>query len=152
VLSGVEYAWQMRRVLAARFSRSPLELLRLAALSLVIPLLWLPALNDGAAGHPYVVLGLLAAELAIGGLDNSLAQTGRVRGPAWDLVRTAIQAACGLFLSVPTAWLALCVTTVDLAQRSIRHAGVFRGVGRFAPTVDPTLLVKEPRDSRQVTS
>ncbi len=133
VLSGVEYAWQMRHVLIARFARAPVELLRLAALSLVIPLLWLPALNDGSAGHPYVVLGLLAAELAIGGLDNSLAQTGRIRGPVWDLVRTGIQAGCGLLLSVPTAWLALAITLVDLAQRSVRHSGVFRGVGRFAP-------------------
>jgi len=133
VLSGVEYAWQMRRVLASRFARSPLELLRLAALSLVIPLLWLPALNDGTAGHPYVVLGVLAAELAIGGLDNSLAQTGRVRGPGWDLGRAGIQAACGLLLSVPMAWLGLAVTVADLVQRSIRHAGVFRGVGSFAP-------------------
>ncbi|HET9300740.1 MAG TPA: CDP-alcohol phosphatidyltransferase family protein [Candidatus Polarisedimenticolaceae bacterium] len=133
VLSGVEYAWQMRRVLIARFARAPVELVRLAALSLVIPLLWLPALNDGTAGHPYVVLGLLAAELAIGGLDNSLAQTGRIRGPVWDLVRTGIQAACGLLLSVPMAWLGLAVTVADLVQRSIRHAGVFRGVGSFAP-------------------
>lgn len=133
VLSGVEYAWQMRRVLAARLASTPVELVRLAALSLVIPLLWLPALNDGTAGHPYVVLGLLAAELAIGGLDNSLAQTGRIRGPVWDLVRTGIQASCGLLLSVPTAWLALAITLADLAQRSVRHSGVFRGVGRFAP-------------------
>jgi len=132
MLSGIEYAWKMRRVLAARFARSPVELVRLASLSLVVPLLWLPALNDGTAGHPYVVLGLVATELAIGGLDNSLAQTGRVRGAGWDLGRTGIQAVCGLLLSVPAGWLGLGVTVADLAQRSIRHYGVFRGVGRFA--------------------
>jgi CDP-diacylglycerol--glycerol-3-phosphate 3-phosphatidyltransferase len=132
VLSGVEYAWQMRRVLAARFRRAPVEVLRLLALSLVLPVLWLPALNDGTGGHPYVILGLLAAELAIGGLDNSLVQAGRVRGPGWDLARSGAQAVCGLLLSVPSGWLALALTLVDLAQRSLRHLGVFRGVGSFA--------------------
>ena len=132
VVSGVEYAWKMRRVLAQRFRRSPVELLRLVALSLVLPLLWLPALKDGTGGHPYLVLGMLAAELAIGGLDNSLAQAGYSRAAGWDLCRTGIQAVCGLLLSVPMGWIALAVTLADLIQRSIRHIGVFRGVGGFA--------------------
>ena len=132
VVSGGEYAWKMRRVLAERFRRSPVEMLRLAALSLVLPLLWLPALNDGTGGHPYVVLGLLAAELAVGGLDNSLVQAGYPRGAGWDLGRAAVQGAGGLFLSVPMGWIALAVTLADLTVRWVRHLEVFRRLGSFA--------------------
>ena len=96
VLSGAEYAWTMRRVLAAHFRRRPIEAFRLLALSAVLPLIWFPALNDATGGHPYVVMALLAAELAVGGLDNSLTQAGRTRGAAWDLGRAVIQGCCGL--------------------------------------------------------
>lgn len=132
VLSGAEYAWTMRRVLLAHFRRRPVEAIRLLALSLVLPLIWFPALNDGTGGHPYVVLGLLAAELAVGGLDNSLTQARRTRGPAWDLGRAALQGCCGLFPSLLTGAIALGLTVADLVYRSLRHFRVFRRMGSFA--------------------
>jgi CDP-diacylglycerol--glycerol-3-phosphate 3-phosphatidyltransferase len=133
VLSGAEYAWTMRRILLAHFRARPIEAIRLLALSSVLPLVWFPALNDGTGSHPYVVMGLLAAELAVGGLDNSLTQAGRTRGAAWDLGRAAIQACCGLFPSLLTGAIALALTLLDLAVRSVRHVGVFRRLGSLAP-------------------
>lgn len=132
VLSGAEYAWTMRRVLLSHFRRRPLEVARLLALSAVLPLIWFPGLNDGAGGHPYVVLALLAAELAVGGLDNSLTQAGHTRGPGWDLGRAAVQACCGLVPSLWTGGIALGLTAADLAIRSLRHLGVFRRTGSLA--------------------
>jgi cardiolipin synthase len=133
VASGAEYAWTMRGVLAARFRRAPVEAFRLAATSLAVPLAWLPALNDGSHGHAYLVLGILAAELAAGGLDNSLVQAGRSRGPAWDLIRAGVQAGCGLArASWLGGWIALAVTVADLTVRSVRHQSAFRRTGSLA--------------------
>jgi CDP-diacylglycerol--glycerol-3-phosphate 3-phosphatidyltransferase len=95
LVSGVEYVWGMRKVLAARIRRTPVELLRLSALSLAVPLLYLPALERFGA-PTMAILVLLAAEIAVGGLDNSLVQMGRRRGPLADLVRAAIQTGCGI--------------------------------------------------------
>lgn len=95
VVSGLEYAWGMRRVLAARFRRVPLEAARLLGLSLAVPVLFLPALERQGA-PTMAILVLLAAELAVGGLDNSLVQMGRRRGPWSDLVRVALQTGAGI--------------------------------------------------------
>jgi cardiolipin synthase (CMP-forming) len=134
--SGAEYAWGMRGVLAERFRRSPLEAFRLAGLSLVVPVFYLPAL-DRSDDPTVAILGLLAAEFAQGGLDNSLAQMGHARGVAPDLTRSAVQAACGILLlwallsgrSPGTALLvtvlALGVTVGDLLGRFWRHRGDF---------------------------
>src|SRR5215831_669059 len=73
IYSGAEYVWGMRRVLLARFRRAPIEAVRLAGLSLAVPVFYLPAL-DRADGPTFAILGLLAAEVAEGGLDNSLVQ------------------------------------------------------------------------------
>lgn len=95
--SGAEYVWEMRHVLAARFKRMPIEIVRLAGLSLAVPVFYLPAL-DRPDDPTFAILGLLAAEFAHGGLDNSLVQMGYVRGPVPDLVRSGVQAACGAVL------------------------------------------------------
>jgi len=94
LVSGLEYAWEMRRVLASRIRRIPIDALRLPALSFAVPLLYLPALERNGA-PTMAILVLLAAELAVGGLDNSLVQMGRRRGPWPDLVRAGIQIAGG---------------------------------------------------------
>jgi hypothetical protein len=136
VYSGAEYVWGMRGVLRARFRRVPLDVLRLAGICLAIPLCWLPLLD--VPGSPaYLILWLLAAELAVGGLDNSLAQVRVGRGLGWDLARSAIQAGTGLYvLAGPSppdpVWArvaaggALAATAGDLLVRAIRHAQVFR--------------------------
>jgi CDP-diacylglycerol--glycerol-3-phosphate 3-phosphatidyltransferase len=95
VVSGLEYAWGMRKVLAARFRRAPVEAARLLGLSLAVPLLFLPALERQGA-PTMAILVLLAAELAVGGLDNSLVQTGRRRGPWADLARVVVQTGAGI--------------------------------------------------------
>lgn len=137
--SGAEYFWGMRGVLARRFRRAPLEALRLAALSVVIPLAYLPAMQlDGAP--VWGILLLLAVELAIGGLDNSLVQDGVRRGPGADLARAAVQAAAGVGMLValqadPPAQAvanvlcgaALAASVADLLIRAWRHRGVLAG-------------------------
>lgn len=138
LVSGLEYLWDMRRVLVARFRRAPLEALRLLGLASTLPLLFLPALER--QGAPTVaILGLLAAELAVGGLDNSLAQIGRLRGPWPDLVRCLLQLGAGVVVlqSVvhsahpgagrAAAAAALVVTVLDAAIRFFRNRDVFRG-------------------------
>ena len=95
--SGAEYVWGMRRVLAARFTRAPIEIARLAGLSLAVPVFYLPAL-DRPDDPTFAILALLAAEFAAGGLDNWLVQMGHVRGPVPDLLRSGVQAACGAVL------------------------------------------------------
>lgn len=139
VYSGAEYFWSMRHVLARRFRRSPLEAVRLAAVSLVIPLTYLPAMQlDGAP--IWGILLLLAVELAIGGLDNSLVQDGVRRGPAADLARSAVQAVAGVGMLAmlradPPATtaahvfcgVALAVSLVDLFVRAWRHRDVLIG-------------------------
>ena len=92
--SGAEYVWGMRRVLRSRFLRSPLEAARLAGLSFAVPLFYLPAL-DRPDDPTFAILGLLAAEFAAGGLDNSLVQIGSARSAMPDLLRSGIQAVCG---------------------------------------------------------
>lgn len=137
--SGAEYAWGMRAVLRKRFSRSPLLGLRLAGLSLAVPVFYLPAL-DRSDDPTFAILGLLAAEFAEGGLDNSLAQMGYFRNPGPDLVRSGIQAACGAVLlwallsgaapriAMTATLFALGVTLGDLGIRFWRHRGDFRSV------------------------
>jgi CDP-diacylglycerol--glycerol-3-phosphate 3-phosphatidyltransferase len=143
--SGAEYAWEMRHVLKARFSRSPIEAMRLAGLSLAVPVFYLPAL-DRNDDPTFAILGLLAAEFAQGGVDNSLAQMGYARGPAADLARSGIQAACGAVLlwsllsglgpriALIATLFALGVTAGDLAFRCFRHREDFRA-GASSPTV-----------------
>jgi phosphatidylglycerophosphate synthase len=135
--SGAEYAWGMRRVLADRFRRAPREGLRLAGLSLAVPLFYLPAL-DRPDDPTVAILGLLAAELAAGGLDNSLVQMGYARPPGPDLARSGIQATCGAILLWALLWgkapnvalaatlFALGTTLGDLGVRFWRHRDAFR--------------------------
>lgn len=136
--SGAEYAWGMRSVLAARFRRSPVEILRLAGLSLAVPAFYLPAL-DRPDDPTVPILLLLAAEFASGGLDNSLAQAGHARSAAPDLFRSGIQAASGaVVLAALLAWgnppvarvatvFALAVTLGDLFARFWRNRQDFAG-------------------------
>jgi CDP-diacylglycerol--glycerol-3-phosphate 3-phosphatidyltransferase len=136
VVSGAEYFWSLRGVLARRFGRRPLELLRLAGLSLAVPLGFLPAMQiDGAP--IYAILLILAVELALGGVDNSLIQAGRVRGPGADLARSVSQAAAGAVMTWSltvgpgvvvahvAANAALVVSLADLAVRLRRHREAF---------------------------
>lgn len=130
--SGVEYAWGMRGVLMSRFARSPLEALRLAGLSLAVPVFYLPAL-DRPDDPTVAILGLLAAEFAQGGLDNSLVQMGHPRTAGPDLFRSAIQAVCGAVslsallsgigpgVALAATLFALGVTLGDLGTRVWRH-------------------------------
>jgi len=128
VVSGFEYAWSLRAMLARRLGSSFLEAARLVALSLVLPGLFLPALE--LPGAPTVTLLLLVAfELAAGGLDNFLAQAGVHRPAGAELVRPILQAAAGVLLVadlvgeggiVPAllpALAALVVTVADLVLR-----------------------------------
>ena len=136
--SGAEYVWEMRTVLAARFRRSPIEALRLAGLSLAVPVLYLPSL-DRPDDPTVPILLLLAAEFACGGLDNSLAQYGHPRSAGPDLVRSGIQAATGAFVLTSLLTLqhpvaarvatvfALAVTLGDLGARFWRHRRDFAG-------------------------
>lgn len=143
--SGAEYAWGMRRVLAARFTRSPIEIARLAGLSLAVPVFYLPAI-DRPDDPTFAVLGLLAAEFAAGGIDNSLVQMGYVRGPVPDLVRSGVQAACGAVLiwalvsgatprtATAATLFALGVTLGELGMRVWRHRRDFgSSAGVLAP-------------------
>ena len=141
--SGAEYAWGMRRVLADRFRRSRREALRLAMLSLAVPVFYLPAL-DRPDDPTVAILGLLAAEFAAGGLDNSLVQAGHARTAGPDLARSAIQAVCGaaLILALWTGrapWLPLAATLFalgttlgDLGMRFWRHRETFGPVAAGA--------------------
>lgn len=141
--SGAEYAWGMRRVLAARFRRSPLEALRLTMLSLAVPVFYLAAI-DRPDDPTVAILGLLAAEFAAGGLDNSLVQAGYARSPGPDLARSGIQAVCGAallwaLLTGSAPWLplvatlfALGTTLGDLGMRFWRHRETFGPVGAGA--------------------
>lgn len=135
--SGAEYAWGMRHVLADRFRRAPLEALRLAGLSLAVPLFYLPAL-DRPDDPTVAILGLLAAEFAAGGLDNSLVQMGYARSVGPDLARSGIQAICGALLLWALLWgrtptvalaatlFALSATLGDVGARFWRHRDAFR--------------------------
>jgi CDP-diacylglycerol--glycerol-3-phosphate 3-phosphatidyltransferase len=130
--SGAEYVWGMRRVLRARFTRSPIEIVRLAGLSLAVPVFYLPAL-DRPDDPTFAILALLAAEFAQGGLDNSLVQIGYVRSPVPDLLRSGVQAACGAVLiwalvsgatprtATAATVFALGMTLGDLGVRVWRH-------------------------------
>lgn len=137
VYSGLEYAFGMRRVLVARFRRAPIEALRLAGLSLAVPAFFLPALEFPEAPS-YTTLCLLCAELASGGLDNSLTQAGVRRAPTFDLARSGFQIAAGLvvlgalrFLNDPlvaryAAIAAFAVTLGDVVARSVRNRQALR--------------------------
>ena len=132
VVSGVEYFWGLRATLVRRFARVPLEVVRLAALAAVVPVGFLPVMQrDGAP--IWAILAVLAFELAAGGVDNSLAQVGIVRGPWPDLARAALQAvlAGGMtatlvaggppLLAQACGMLALAVTAGDVFGRFLRH-------------------------------
>jgi CDP-diacylglycerol---glycerol-3-phosphate 3-phosphatidyltransferase len=141
--SGAEYAWGMRGVLADRFRRAPREAWRLAGLSLAVPVFYLPAL-DRPDDPTVAILGLLAAEFAAGGLDNSLVQMGHGRSAGPDLARSGVQAVCGAILlwslitgEAPTVGLgatlfALGATLGDLGVRFWRFRDAFRGMSATA--------------------
>jgi hypothetical protein len=130
--SGAEYAWGMRGVLKSRFVRSPIEAVRLLGLSLAVPVFYLPAL-DRQDDPTFAILGLLAAEFAEGGLDNSLVQMGYTRAAGPDLIRSGVQAACGVVvlwalmsgasprIALTATLFALGVTLGDLVRRAMRH-------------------------------
>src|SRR5262245_20342308 len=135
--SGAEYAWGMRHVLRARFRRSPLEAVRLFGLSLAVPVFYLPAL-DRPDDPTFAILGLLAAEFAQGGLDNSLVQMGYARNAGPDLLRSGVQAVCGGVLlwalltgsgpriALTATLFALGMTLGDLSVRFWRHRSEFK--------------------------
>lgn len=139
VYSGVEYLWAMRGVLAFRFRRAPIEIARLIGLSVAVPVSLLPALNQEGAPS-FTILGILAAEVAAGGLDNSLSQMKLARSAVWDLARSAAQIVAGgmvLFSLMQRqdpvsarrwAIAALVVTLADVAGRFYRHRETFRTV------------------------
>lgn len=145
--SGAEYAWGMRGVLRSRFVRSPIEAVRLAGLSLAIPVFYLPAI-DRSDDPTFAILALLAAEFAAGGLDNTLVQMGHPRGAGPDLVRSGIQAVCGAVLlwalstgaggriAMSATVFALFVTLCDIGLRFRRHREDFRS-GAVAPAPIP---------------
>jgi len=138
--SGAEYVWGMRHVLATRFRRAPREALRLAGLSLAVPIFYLPAL-DRPDDPTVAILGLLAAEFAAGGLDNSLVQLGYARSAGPDLARSGVQALCGAVLlwaltsgkapavALAATLFALGATLGDLGMRFWRHWDSFRAPG-----------------------
>ena len=135
--SGAEYVWEMRGVLRARFVRSPIEAVRLLGLSLAVPVFYLPAL-DRPDDPTFAILGLLAAEFAQGGLDNSLVQMGYARSAGPDLFRSGTQAVCGVILlwalfsgaspriALAATLFALGVTLGDLARRAFLHRRDFQ--------------------------
>lgn len=136
LLSGLEYFWGMRAVLARRFAAFPVDAVRFAGLSLVLPLLFIPAL-DRTGAPTLTILFLLAAEVAAGGLDNSLAQNGRGRSPVPDLARLAVQAVAGIAVvwllegdyhplaARVAAGVALAVTLGEFLIRLARNRDIF---------------------------
>lgn len=129
--TGAEYFWSLRTAVARRFRRAPVEAIRLVACALVLPIgLW-PRID--IVGAPvWWIFGIFAAELAVGGVDNSLVQAGAPRGPWPDLVRTGIQAIAAVVVSVAldrggsalvvhgAAAVALVVTIADFSARLAR--------------------------------
>jgi len=97
--SGGEYFWGLRKVLADSFRSAPLEALRLAAVALAVPACLLPVMMLNGAPI-YAILMILAAELALGGVDNSLAQAGLRPKVGADLSRCGIQAAGGAVMAL----------------------------------------------------
>jgi cardiolipin synthase (CMP-forming) len=144
--SGAEYVWEMRSVLSARFARSPIEAVRLLGLSLAVPVFYLPAL-DRPDDPTFAILGLLAAEFAQGGLDNSLVQMGYARSAGPDLLRSGVQAVCGIVLlwslssgaspkiALTATLFALGVTLGDLARRVVLHRADFRAGAAATPPI-----------------
>jgi cardiolipin synthase len=88
------YAWKARREIAAGLSRGPLEFLRLAGTTLVIPLLWAPLLRCGPP-LSVAVAALAALELARLVVASDLARAGAPVGPGRELARLAVLAAAG---------------------------------------------------------
>jgi CDP-diacylglycerol--glycerol-3-phosphate 3-phosphatidyltransferase len=76
IYSGAEYFWGLRR------------------LALAVPVCVLPVMMRPGAPI-YAILMILAAELALGGVENSLAQAGRRSSVGADLLRSGIQIAGG---------------------------------------------------------
>jgi CDP-diacylglycerol--glycerol-3-phosphate 3-phosphatidyltransferase len=144
--SGAEYAWGMREVLRRRFRRSPAEAVRLIGLSLAVPVFYLPAL-DRPDDPTFAILGLLAAEFAQGGLDNSLVQMGYARSSGPDLLRSGVQTACGVVLlwallsgagpriALTATLFALGMTLGDLGMRFWRHRFDFKAGVTATPVV-----------------
>ena len=88
------YAWKARREIAAGLSQRPLELLRLAGTTLVIPIVWAPLL---ACGPPLslAVAALAALELARLVLASDLARAGVSAGAGREIARLAVLAPAG---------------------------------------------------------
>ena len=136
VYSGAEYFWKMRRPLAARFRRIPIDILRVVALALVVPVGFLPVMQRPGAPI-WAILGVLALELAAGGVDNALVQEGWTRAPWADLARAAGQAvgASGMVAALvggapilvahTFGAFAVAVTLVDVLGRFWRHRDHF---------------------------
>jgi len=143
LVSGLEYLFRMRGTLAARFRRVPAEALRFVFLSLVVPIGFLPAMQREGAPI-WAILGVLALELAAGGVDNSLAQIGRSRGPWPDLLRATLQGAgavamwAALGAGGPAAAVqgagafAVLVTLADVLGRFWRHRDHFLALSSLA--------------------
>lgn len=153
VISGAGYLWGMRSVLAARVVRRPVEAVRWLGVSLVVPLVYLPLMQRPGAPI-WAILLVLASELAIGGVDNSLVQSGVRRGPWPDVGRSAALAAIGLALVVavssgaPAAVrhglgaMALMVSLFDLVARTVRHGTLLLRATSDAPSRPPGVAVE----------
>ena len=136
VYSGAEYFWKMRGPLVARFRRIPIDVVRVVALALVVPVGFLPVMQRPGAPI-WAILAVLALELAAGGVDNALAQEGWTRPPRGDLARAAGQAVgasgmvaalvAGAPMIVAHAFgaFAVAVTLVEVLGRFWRHRDHF---------------------------
>lgn len=140
LISGAEYAWELRSALRARLRRAPSDGARLALLSLAVPLGFVA--STGRVGAPVAwIFVVVAAELACGGLDNSLAELGVFRAKGADLARALAQLAGGLAMAFGvhqgrpgiagvTAAAALLATLSDFAARLVRHRDALRSGAR----------------------
>ncbi len=155
VVSGAEYAWRMRGVLRERLRRRPSEALRLSALAIVTPALFLPALEIPGAPALWV-LAVLSAELAVEGLDSSLVQRGAPSRAVRDLLRAGLQAAAGIALlaGLSPGWsraagigaplAALAVTLTDGASRLLTDWDLLALGQAAALRPDPTAAPRGP--------
>jgi phosphatidylglycerophosphate synthase len=153
--SGAEYAWHAPRPqvalrpLAARGGEA-------GRLSFAVPLFYLPAL-DRTDDPTFAILGLLAAEFAAGGLDNSLVQLGYARSAGPDLFRSGFQAACGAVVlwslfSGAGPRIALIATLLALGVTLLDPARASSGIAVISTRHDHGSILTKPRPVHDSTS
>lgn len=88
-------AWSVRREAFTKLAKRPVTLARLAAATLVVPLIWIPLVQS--AGLPILVAaGLGAAELSLLSLGSALAAAGTPPDEGRELARSLAVAAAGV--------------------------------------------------------